>query len=787
MLGAASSYLGSTGIQAGTLKAGTDNVLPAGTAVTLGSGTTAANVDFDTFDQTNGLGSLTVASNSATANTVTIGAGKTLVINGPVTVGQTPTTTAGTTTNVTFTGGGALAVNSTTGIFQVAVSDPVTNGTGNGANMDLSGLAEFNATVSQLRIGSVNVSKTSSLVLAPKSTITAGVIHVSPYAAGATGSLKLGSDTNQLNADTINIGVIAANNGQGSVTFLGSTGTLTIRGKNGGTTAAAMTLGSSTTNGGSADHINVFDTRGHSADVKLSTLSMATFASGSAATARRKATFSFDQGGLSINTVTMATKGGAGATAAGKPVTATMNLGGGTVSIGTGSGTAVTLATQTGGGAAAATLNITGTANATVKGNIIDGGGTTTSTLSLDGSALDMSGNNMGRATNPIDVLTLASGTLRKRQPDQRRRRHRQNHRRHADPRRRQHLQRRHQHRRRHAQDRRRRHASTPRAASPSTAPMPQFMHTSTCANDRTFTLTQGTLGGTGTITTAITSGANVTIAPGDRTLATPAKGTLTIAERRESHRRHDRLPALQRRGRRQRQGRAERAGSLTFGGTLKVAKSGSWTFADGQSWDLFDLASRGGSSVFSNDAAVFNVVDYGGGDLPALTGGLKYQFDYDTGVLSIAGSGGGRWPDSGTWVGRPTTSGPRTTRTNNNWSGGYPSAAGHTATFTRRRPDHRRTADEPDRRQAGPDRRRLHVGLAGTAIDTLTMDNGAGNAEIKASRPGRTRSTPRSSGRPPAKTLDVKSPRRAAPDLDRWNRQPGRRRLALSQAAAAT
>jgi hypothetical protein len=56
------------------------------------------------------------------------------------------------------------------------------------------------------------------------------------------------------------------------------------------------------------------------------------------------------------------------------------------------------------------------------------------------------------------------------------------------------------------------------------------FMQNSSVASDRAFTLTAGTLGGTGTINTAITAGTGVTLAPGDRTLVSPAKGTLTFA-----------------------------------------------------------------------------------------------------------------------------------------------------------------------------------------------------------------------------------------------------------------
>jgi autotransporter-associated beta strand protein len=161
--------------------------------------------------------------------------------------------------------------------------------------------------------------------------------------------------------------------------------------------------------------------------------------------------------------------------------------------------------------------------------------------------------------------------------------------------------------------------------------PTAVFMQNSSVANDRTFILTQGTLGGTGTITTAITSGPDVTIAPGDRTLATPEAGMLTIANavdltdgttemRLFSTAANDSDLLLQ-----------TTTGGLTYGGILKVTAVNSLAFAIGNAWDLFDFESQSGT--FDNDSEFGTL---GGTDLPLLPYGQKWNFDYATGVLSV-------------------------------------------------------------------------------------------------------------------------------------------------------
>ena len=158
--------------------------------------------------------------------------------------------------------------------------------------------------------------------------------------------------------------------------------------------------------------------------------------------------------------------------------------------------------------------------------------------------------------------------------------------------------------------------------------PDAQFITTSSTAVNRTFTLTQGTLGGTGTITTAIVSGPGVTIAPGDRTLATPAKGTLTIQNavnlvggttdlRLFSGTANDSDKLVQ----------SSSGKTITFGGALKVTQSGSWTFASGQSWDLFNWSSTPTTTFTTLDLPVLSGLAWNTGSL------------YTTGVISLVGA----------------------------------------------------------------------------------------------------------------------------------------------------
>jgi autotransporter-associated beta strand protein len=447
-LGGASTYGGTTTINEGILKIGVNNALPTAGVVQLGASTTAGTLDLNGFDLT--IGSLSVQTNSTTAtNSIVVGTGKTLTINGAVTLGVNANAS---TTLVTASGGGAILVNSGGANFQVGGATGGTNE--NTATVDFSDLDSFTANLGTgtFRLGDNNSASSgvapATLKLASKTTsssnsITAALVRIGDGSGDGdtTHVLTLGQGTNAINADTINIGSAGANiRSSGSVVFGGSdtTGSLSIRASNG--TGAAI-LNMVNTSGTTAANMNSsVNLNGHTSNLLVSTLTMA---ARSASTGLASATLSFNQGALAVTTLNMASRTGAGTGNA----TATLNLGdsvapgtptttigslamavntsgggtstadifvtGGNVTIGTGSGTAINMANAVAGRTSTSRIEITGGA-VTVNGNIIrsNGGGTENTTLTLNGGTLDMAGFTIGSGSANLSTLNFQSGTL---------------------------------------------------------------------------------------------------------------------------------------------------------------------------------------------------------------------------------------------------------------------------------------------------------------------------------------------------------------------------------------
>lgn len=444
LLTAKNSYSGSTNINNGILRLGVADALPAITSVRLGTGSTAGTLDLNGFNQT--IAGLTASSNSTTAtNQLIIDAGNTLTVNGNVTLGANVDNS---TTLVTASGGGDLVVNSTGGIFQVGGATGSTNE--NFATVDFSGLTNFTAdlgTAGIFRIGDVNSGTGpafSTMTLATNNTITAGSFRVGDSSGPSNPNiLTLGSGTNLINADTVNIGSAGTGIRSGGTLKFGAsdtTGTVTIRGTAGGTTPAVINLVNTSGNtGGNID--TIVDFRGHTADVLASALTMATRSVGTGGTT---STLSFDQGKLEIGTLNMANRttsgstGGATAivnlgdsaatgvpttsigslmmavnTSAGGTVSADLNVTGGNVTVGTGSGTAINMANAGTGRSVTSTIDLTG-GTVTVDGNIIrtGGAGTESAVITLDGATLDMGSHSVGTTVASIG-FTASSGILR--------------------------------------------------------------------------------------------------------------------------------------------------------------------------------------------------------------------------------------------------------------------------------------------------------------------------------------------------------------------------------------
>jgi autotransporter-associated beta strand protein len=383
-----------------------DNAAAAGDDITFNSTGALASGITNTVDASISIASLTYNQESATLqHTTAIAAGQTLTVSGNFLLAGS--TTAANPTNVTLTGAtGTLTVgNGSNSTFQVGQTTPGATGTTTNS-LDMSGLGTFNANLGAsgvFRVGANNSNTTGAQVtvkLAAASTITTDVFGVGDRAGrGITQTVKLGSATNIINANTVAIG---STNGRGSgnLSFETGTGTLQLRAADGTSVVTTMNMVNNAFNH-NGNHSAVVDFTGHSVDAKIGALTMARrTGTGSAGST---ATLSFDTGTLEVTSVNMAVASNVGMTGGN---TATINIGGGTATFG-----AITMSTNSGGGTTTGTLNFTG-GTTTLNGNIVKGAGTSNiANLNLNGASavLDMTGKNITSLTN----ITYTNGLLK--------------------------------------------------------------------------------------------------------------------------------------------------------------------------------------------------------------------------------------------------------------------------------------------------------------------------------------------------------------------------------------
>ncbi len=421
----------------------------------LATGGSSAILDLSGFDQT--VGNFTVSSDSVTANQIVLASGRTLTINGNVTIGSSNATA--TITNLTTSGGGTVTVNNATasGFFTVGGYTGSTSGQGNLASADFSNLSNLtislNTTNGTIRVnnnsGTNTTNSYSTLILAPVSSLTANILAIGDGGQNNTdttgvNTLKLGATSNTLRVNTVNIGT--GTRDFGALLFNGATGTVSIsNADNSGGAAFNMGTGSSSTGVAPIATGNTFDVSGHNATLLFTTVAIGTQTSRAGNYTNN---FSFDKGTLTMDSLTASTRtGGAfgttsiinlgsasstladtvtinngilqlgqttGTGVAGEAVTGTVNIAGGTVTIGATSGTAITMAAAVANTTSTAAVNLTG-GSTTINGNIVrtGGAGTSSATVSLSGTAtLDMAGNNIGSATQNV-TLVAAAGTLK--------------------------------------------------------------------------------------------------------------------------------------------------------------------------------------------------------------------------------------------------------------------------------------------------------------------------------------------------------------------------------------
>ncbi|MCB1203460.1 MAG: autotransporter-associated beta strand repeat-containing protein, partial [Verrucomicrobiae bacterium] len=430
----------------GVLATGVNSAINTTGNLTFGDSVGSSTVS--TLDLTSGsasVGSLVVQTNSSNANQLLIGSGKTLFVNGPVTIGADANAS---TTVLTAGGGGNLVVQSGGTNFQVGGATGATNE--NLASIDLSGLASFTADLGAgaFRIGDVNSGTTangSSLRLASASNvITAGTIQVGDGSGGVSlHTLTLGTGTNTLNADVINIGsAVSRIRSSGEIVFdsLDTTGSLKIRSSDGSGRALINLVNTTGSTGGNMTGELLL--AGHSADLLASSV---TLSNRTANTGNATSRLTFDEGQLDILTLYIANRGGTGSgnaiatvslgdsaapgvptsnigmiemgvnssTNAGSVVTADLEIAGGLVNVGTGSGVAINMANAVAGRTSTSTIEVSG-GILTLTGDVVrsGGGGTEDTSFIVSGGTVDFSGNRLGTSSEVV-TLSAQSGTIR--------------------------------------------------------------------------------------------------------------------------------------------------------------------------------------------------------------------------------------------------------------------------------------------------------------------------------------------------------------------------------------
>jgi len=394
------TYTGSTTIRnGGTLYLGSAASFPAQSVLVLGelSGLSIGSADFTGYNVVSS--GLTVGGNQTSPNTLTLGSGQNLIVNGNVNIGNTGGSSA--RANLTVNGSGAsLTINTNGGLIQLGLSTAGAGTTPNNVDCNLTGLDTFVASLGAaglLSIGDVNFNQqngpaTVVLRLGSTNTITAGTIAVGNGGKGSLRQLHLGSGTNVLNADLLRLGLgDSAGRDSGMLVFENGSGAVQIRGSGGGSSRANLSIlvGNATSNVGST---NTFDVTGHYADLLIDSLVMGDQAARVGAWDNY---FGFDQGVLDANTVSLS-KACLAATAG----TSLMHLGGGTVNFGS-----LALASSS----APATLDITG-GQVSVNSDITKTG-SGAGTIQVANAALLVKGR-IATQASPVDVLSLDGATL---------------------------------------------------------------------------------------------------------------------------------------------------------------------------------------------------------------------------------------------------------------------------------------------------------------------------------------------------------------------------------------
>lgn len=411
-LNGANTYSGATAVRNGTLVLGSAGQLSATAGLLLGDPLTTTGtgvLDLAGYSQTVAqFNAVTLRnSNAAGTNAVrNVAAGQALDVVSSA-GGDFFELQDGTHTEIS--GAGALNLTNTAGrvlIWGQRSTDGVTY-----RGLDLRGLGSFSANVSNLVVGydytaASQASRQAVLALAGTNHITANALQVGWSALDGTirGQLLLGA-SNALNIGTLHVG---RGKGTGWVTFdpaltgasaflegptPGSRANVALgefEYGNSGTTPTGWLL---VTNEGATLTANIDQLVAGSLNV-----------TGATAAAGGRGYVVFNGGAIDANTVILG-RSQPGATVGTGLGALTMNGGSMVVN------SAFVLGQMNGGGNVSGTFTLNG-GTATLATDLTDGGGT--SEVTVAGGTLDLQGRAIGSGANPIDTLTLQSGTLRR-------------------------------------------------------------------------------------------------------------------------------------------------------------------------------------------------------------------------------------------------------------------------------------------------------------------------------------------------------------------------------------
>jgi fibronectin-binding autotransporter adhesin len=301
-------------------------------------------------------------------------------------------------TKLIVSGTGTMSVNSAAGNIAID-NDALASTSTHQATMDLSGLSNFTANVSNLNVGvspNNNPRPRGVLTLANSNDITATAITIAKSAGNAISGSQLNlGQTNTIRANTIAIG--AGKGSSGSMQFRSGlvNPTVTITDSNTGL-GTDLTLANKTSTGTAGTFTGVADFTAGTINATLHNVVLGLNPQGNDTA---NGTLKIAAGNVSAASITLGQTTTAGGTGSG-----TLNLTGGTLNV-----TGVLTLGAASGGAASGVINVTGGVAGATAG-IADGGGT--STVNLNGGALDLTGHAIGSSSNPINALVIAAGTL---------------------------------------------------------------------------------------------------------------------------------------------------------------------------------------------------------------------------------------------------------------------------------------------------------------------------------------------------------------------------------------